>query len=651
MDEPITKKEYVEIVDFLEKHERYLDSEILNVVKYLTDDIIELGYNIAYNTQKIGITNIKELYDSVINDIENNYSMPEIKKHLINVCNPYSTNDTESEIEKESIFYKLFVITDAVIHSEHTPINLKEYVGYKFMEYGDGNSRIFEKFGKKLLHLNNDEPSEKLLNLIVDKYSELIMNRILYEKKSYHKQSNGFSDELNNKMIRRLSDNDSIRPKEKFHILSHLTDESLVDYVLERLNFDENAIVYILENEKISDDKKNEIFDEYGCNILQINTKNVPQHIIDSIIEQVWMTLFDIELRNIYINNYSALTKEEKDAVRDAQRVLLDIITNHKLPESRQIDLANRFLSENSRSMQWVERDLVIHASSPDALRILSKLKNKDKEMAFENPNCPEDVLQKRATEQYKKIKAKIKKDTWVSDKFSQDLFVVAKKISLPDEYYDTILESRNSRVVGELIPLDTTPTSVLQKYQKNKSIASEISGVEINVPDNIRIYSALTLFARSHDLQPKMLIDTFEFIDCLDREYNDYTNQDSYMVRRAKNEMERIISKYSREDINELDNIVKNIKNVLHNLDIEKNIDIKFENYNNLKNVYKPTERCTDESKEITTSTIKRNVCDTSTVRRIKYMSDNYEKIKDLIDKTTEKEQEAEKQENENLK
>ena len=59
--------------------------------------------------------------------------------------------------------------------------------------------------------------------------------------------------------------------------------------------------------------------------------------------------------------------------------------------------------------MQWVERDLVIHASSPDALRILSKLKNKDKEMAFENPNCPEDVLQKRATEQYKKIKAKMK--------------------------------------------------------------------------------------------------------------------------------------------------------------------------------------------------------------------------------------------------
>ena len=64
MDKPITKKEYVEIVDFLEKHERYLDSEILNVVKYLTDDIIELGYNIAYNTQKIGITNIKELYSS-----------------------------------------------------------------------------------------------------------------------------------------------------------------------------------------------------------------------------------------------------------------------------------------------------------------------------------------------------------------------------------------------------------------------------------------------------------------------------------------------------------------------------------------------------------------------------------------------------------
>ena len=59
MDKPITKKKYVEIVDFLEKHEMYLDSEILNVVKYLTDDIIELGYNIAYNTQKIGITNIK----------------------------------------------------------------------------------------------------------------------------------------------------------------------------------------------------------------------------------------------------------------------------------------------------------------------------------------------------------------------------------------------------------------------------------------------------------------------------------------------------------------------------------------------------------------------------------------------------------------
>ena len=122
-------------------------------------------------------------------------------------------------------------------------------------------------------------------------------------------------------------------------------------------------------------------------------------------------------------------------------------------------------------------------------------------------------------------------------------------------------------------------------------------------------------------------------------------------MVRRAKNEMERIISKYSREDINELDNIVKNIKNVLHNLDIEKNIDIKFKNYNNLKTVYKPQEKCVDESHEMTPSIIKKNLRDTSTVKRIKYMSDNYEKIKDLIDKTTEKEQEAEKQENENLK
>ena len=33
--------------------------------------------------------------------------------------------------------------------------------------------------------------------------------------------------------------------------------------------------------------------------------------------------------------------------------------------------------------------------------------------------------------------------------------------------------------------------------------------------------------------------------------------------------------------------------------------VTYKRKNYNNLKNVYKPTERCTDESKEITTSTI----------------------------------------------
>ena len=108
--------------------------------------------------------------------------------------------------------------------------------------------------------------------------------------------------------------------------------------------------------------------------------------------------------------------------------MILNLLRNKKMPESYQIDIANRIALESTRSHgNELEKTASLFMTSPTALTVLLKLKNSNKDNIFLNENCPQELYEKQINSIIKKSERMIRKNGASSIKYKQDIYIITE--------------------------------------------------------------------------------------------------------------------------------------------------------------------------------------------------------------------------------
>ena len=148
------------------------------------------------------------------------------------------------------------------------------------------------------------------------------------------------------------------------------------------------------------------------------------------------------------------------------KQIIEDISSRDLLDPAVQTDLAHRIAKGKSKTEDYFAITFFSNISNPDLLPLIDELCSHNKIKVYENnPHIPPEMAIKRAEEFCKKIDNLIFKnqERKISDNWYHYIFQMAKKTTLSDMCYNTILNSFNRiNFVSDIATLPTTPESVI---------------------------------------------------------------------------------------------------------------------------------------------------------------------------------------------
>lgn len=243
-------------------------------------------------------------------------------------------------------------------------------------------------------------------------------------------------------------------------IFRYITDEKFLDNIVDKVrNTSENkelVITEILNNPFINDTKKDEIFDEFGCDF-----KNVllpTPHMVDTMYRSVVETVFQSDI------DRSGKNKEELNAYWSATKVLDSMVSHGLLTSGMEYDLMKMLIDRKERSSDMLTYNLVRTTKNPSVLHIALQLKStNDKDAAIQNPHLSKEDIVVVAKNSAKNINTSLKKRTYPSVKHIRRLEDLSTKATLPDDVYETLLKA-DIRTGAALATSPYTPIHILQK-------------------------------------------------------------------------------------------------------------------------------------------------------------------------------------------
>lgn len=256
------------------------------------------------------------------------------------------------------------------------------------------------------------------------------------------------------------------------NIFFYIKDETVIENVLNAVRNSpdsKNAIITeLLNNPSISEEKKNIIFDEFGCNYSKLY--NPTPYIRDAFYDSAVYTVF-----NLGINHRSFSSSDESRIFRIATSTLSDMASRQHLTNGMQYDLMNMLVERKDRSSDWLTSALVRATTDPRVLHLALSLKStSDKDEAINNPHLSKEDIITVATDSKKKLDKELKKTPYPSDKHRNRLISLCQRATLTDEIYDTMLRL-NHRSYGSLIHSKYTPKHILEKMLE-KVASNELS-------------------------------------------------------------------------------------------------------------------------------------------------------------------------------
>lgn len=325
-------------------------------------------------------------------------------------------------------------------------------------------------FYRPLFENNKDKMNESTFKTIYDKESYMISSPIGYLKykdKSLSKTDLPYSEEMMS-WIAEEEFTKSFSPikytfrndvSEIFRFLpSEECYDNLIDQIRKSSENKEAILTQLLNNEFVSEAKRDAIFDEFGCDFKEL--KNPTPHMVELIYESTVATVFHSDM-----TRYSTKTSEESRIYYDSVFILGDLARYGKLNSGMQLDLMNMLMERKDRSSESLTRELVCGTNDPRVLHLALNLKStNDKDSAIENKHmAPEDLLTVAKISK-KKIDTELKKATYASPKHRKRLLDIATRITLPDEIYETMFRMDESATGNVLSSSPYSPRHIIER-------------------------------------------------------------------------------------------------------------------------------------------------------------------------------------------
>ena len=263
------------------------------------------------------------------------------------------------------------------------------------------------------------------------------------------------------------------RPKptgygEKQHCFTHARSEDMYQHFKEHMPTDsglaEKVATAIINNPYFSDDKKNETFNEYGCN---------PDALVNSTPE-ISYTLYESAVYSAYdMNDPGKMSGYTYHMVVQKARNLLDNMVRYNLlSEALEYDLVSRAISdaskEKTKKMNDMLRTIINKTTSPKVLHLIytNAPHVNDRDDVCRNENVSEEDLKAQVKLYCDKIYKKTKngKIDEVSDKWLLEVYRMMNKIPLEDVQYGIIMQVQPVQTVSQILSTNTTPNHIIDR-------------------------------------------------------------------------------------------------------------------------------------------------------------------------------------------
>ena len=375
--------------------------DFINIIPIRRDKMDPIGYNIDMSEKILRFQNIPE---------------QEGKKYLY-----------------------LLTALDAILSNKNCPTDIAQRV------YEESINLTNNKYFVEQI-LKRDDLSDKFIEYLVN------MNKAYFEEEalrfSYfinlsNEDEKPYLYDVSQNNIDRIAkylyESGELNRIKYFGPIYYISDKEYLMNVLKAEDYNENIVGILINKSCFTEKERDELFD-LGCDPRII--KRFTPHISSVMLEQIWDTLFSLGLRDEYKNNVRRLSRDEFESIDFCRQTLQELLKREVVPESYQIDLANRLLSEGARSTDFITYVLTKYATSPAALETLARLKSKDKDNIYENPHCPKDLMKSYVEDNITKIKKRIKAGKRESKKHIEALVKYGKsQKEIPEDVCKTLLQ------------------------------------------------------------------------------------------------------------------------------------------------------------------------------------------------------------------
>ena len=344
------------------------------------------------------------------------------RKMELNECNKIE------ELNKEEIqnLVGLIYLTSAFIRNEKIPQKIKE-TSWNLISVISKPSSYKNKLLTEVLKGKN--PSDVFLFEIASSQQDSLKAILGYLSDTHSKQkqqteeiSIETKDRLGKCVIDAISCNPHVLYLKKYisflSLLPYHTSQNIAEqivHITEDKEYGEATMTSFVCNKNIPEKVRDSYFDRYGCDPSLIDYHTVTPHMAYELSKQMLETLFEYE--------------ENERAQALCKIKFYNILTCKTLPRSISIDIANRLISEKSGKYKDMQTIFARMTTSPESLRILSKSKDANfRNIICTNPNCPEDIKQKRIEELLKDI------EEHPQDKEQKEQLLCLAKITVIDD-------------------------------------------------------------------------------------------------------------------------------------------------------------------------------------------------------------------------
>ena len=571
----MNKKEFIDLYTFVMGEMIHYKTHNRFIVPYITDNLLNT-VNTIYTAEEDGI----DWNDLYINKFEKHYEKilsttdKDKQEEFIHLLLDCSKGADSARKDDGKYAFEFLTLANAFTSSNKVPTSVKERLFIQSSHLLE-NLTLYKTAMLKNI-LKREDISDNFIQYLTYFHTILTANHVAFPPKL---QDGAELNEVPQSVIDRLAESfyNSHVGEEFLCSALYWTSEETSKLLLQRIRGNEDAIAAVVSNENINDRMKDFFFRTEGCNPSKLILQHITPYVAQVLYEQATEALFDMEL-----------LKETNLNAKYSYQMMINLIESHKLPESSQLDLAYRCVSNGSKrkdsEIATIESIFAKNADYDCVIRELLKIKNKNKEFIYQNKNCPLDIVYDKVYSLIKKADKLMKQNDGklTSRKICDELHGLASVFQLKKDMYEkiyTIEENSPFPHFERYVMLKNIPTEILKLFSQDNI---EIDGKNYEIHQSIKIPANALYYSRKEKMDEDKMKDLYLSIlkmTPLSKRYKDKASYD---------EMKTIMKILEEKDANMIDYIIT-LKNSFNMKNVEKETTEKFESLQYLMHVLTP--------------------------------------------------------------